>query len=620
MSESLKAEPEPPLLVVPASIEDVIAGFDSRTDVYSGMDVHSALCATRQALEAPTPSENAGAWAEVLAFGLTGTEHNEKPWETYFGPMGSGTRENGETVYFPDVTQADATILTHWKSRARSSNAPVLVARYADLVWDLGKLIANEKRDVAFARLAIDAYVATAKQDGRDAYDAFPDAKRALALSIQIDDATRRDAARAALLALHKRAVAESGMWWKAYDALEAQPKSGLTESERSGLIDDLEIVLACVADTSDQGRFDPHMVEGAANKLITHYRRTGRNSEVQRLHLAVAKAFEHFGSTGDAMLASMVLQTSMDAYRQAGMNADAERILRLIEKSNVASVAQMTRHEHVQEIPVEVVEEFLVHVVVDTKEGTFQRLAGEFLTKRAVIEEALKKSAKSSPLATMIPRSKLQGDRIVAHIGSLDDDPMGHLIEQTNMHLAFNAAWLRWALDRARERHAISADDITAWANRTGLFGDGRLLHEGVAAWMADDHIKAAHILVPQVEAGLRTLVGRRGRPTTKAHRKMKQARVVITMGDILFHEDTAPALGSYGPDIVLHFRTLYADPRGHNLRNDIAHGLLAVEHINAGTMLWIVHSLLLLGAWLKPEGEPSGDSAPTPDAAGLI
>jgi hypothetical protein len=615
MNEFNKSEAESQTIAVPASIEGVIAAFDNCTDSYSCMVVYSALCAARQALDAPVPAANKGAWAEVLAFGLTGTEHNEKPWGTYFGPMGSRTCENGETAYIPDATQADGTILTHWKARAHSSKAPVLVARYADLVWDLGKLIANEMRDVTFARRAIDAYLDTAKQDDRDEDDAFPDAERALALSIQIKDQSRRDAARIALLALHNRAVANSGMWWKAYDALEHQRMSGLTKTERDALIDDLEMVLVRASDTSDQGRFNPHKVEDAADRLITHYRRTGKNSEVQRLHLAVAKAFEHFGNMGDAMLSSMVLQTSMDAYRQAGMNADADRILRLIEKSNIASIAQMTRHEHRQEIPAEVVEEFLAHVIADTKEETLHRLAGEFLTMRSEIEKTLQESAKSSPLATIIPRSKLQGDRIVAHIGSLDDDPMGHLIEQTNMHLAFNGAWLRWALDHARERHAISADDVAAWANRTGLFGDGRLLHEGVAAWMADDHIKATHILVPQIEAGFRALIGRCGRPTTKAHPQMKQARVVVTMGEILFHEETATALGKHGPDIVLHFRTLYADPRGHNLRNDIAHGLLAVENINEGTMLWIVHSLLLLGAWLKPESDSSACAPDIPD-----
>jgi hypothetical protein len=603
MSESLHPAPDEPALVVPPDIEAVVADYNTRTDAYTVMDIYSALCTARQALENPTRSENSGAWAEVLAFGLTGTEHNEKPWGTYFGPIGSGTRENGETVYFPDVKQADAVILTHWKERARSAAAPVLVARYNDLVWDMSKLIAGERREVEFARRAIDAYLGAVRQNGRDAHDAFPDAERALALSIQIDDQTRRDAARAALLNLHKQAVLENTMWWRAYDALDAQPKSGLTQAERDDLVADLESVLLRCSDTSDSTKFNPHDVESAANKLVTHYRRVDKKDEIIRLHLAVAKTFEHFGSMADAMLASTVLQTSMDAYRQAGMPADAERILRLIEKSNVESIAQMTRHEHRQEIPAEVVEQFLAHVIADTKEETFHRLACEFLTIRAKMEEALKESEKSSPLATIIPRTKLKGDRVVAHIGSLWEDPIGHLIDETNMYLALTTPWLGWAMDRAKERHALEASDFEGWANRTGLFGDGVLLREGIAAWMAADYLKAAHMLVPQVEAGFRALVGRCGRPTTKSHPQMPQARMVITMGEILFNEETAPALGTHGPDIVLHFRTLYADPRGHNLRNDLAHGLASPGSLHAGIMLWVVQSLLLLGAWLKPD-----------------
>lgn len=616
MSESLHPAPDEPALVVPAGIQAVVADYNTRTDAYAVMDIYSALCTARQALENPTKSENSGAWAEVLAFGLTGTEHNEKPWGTYFGPIGSGTRENGEIVYFPDVTQADTVILGHWKERARNVAAPVLVARYNDLVWDMSKLIANERRDVEFARRAIDAYLSAARRDGVDVHDAFTDAERALALSIQIHDLARRDSARAALLNLHKQAISENKMWWKAYDALDDQPKSGLTEAERDGLVADLESVLSRCSDTSDAAKFNPHDVEGAANKLIAHYRRLDNREEIVRLHLAVAKAFEHFGGMADAMLASTVLQTSMDAYRQAGMATDAQRILRLIEKSNVESIAQMTRHEHRQEIPAEVVEQFLAQVIADTKDETFHRLSGEFLTIRSKMEEALKESEKSSPLATIIPRTKLKGDRVVAQIGSLWEDPIGHLIDETNLHISLTTPWLGWAMDRAKERHALKAADFADWANRTGLFGDGVLLREGLAAWMAEDYVKAAHVLVPQVEAGFRNLVGRSGRPTTKAHPQMPQARMVITMGEILFHGETAPALGTHGPDIVLHFRTMYADPRGHNLRNDLAHGLASAGSLNAGIMLWVVHSLLLLGAWLKP-GSDSNASSPSDGSA---
>lgn len=606
MSESLVQQPRPPGLIVPASIQAVIDGFESGTYVFTCMSVSSALSAARTKLADPSPEENQGAWAEVLAFALAaGAEHNEKPWGTYFGPMGSGAREDGGIVYFPDVRQADVAILQHWKERARGVKSPILSGRYNDLVWDLSKLIANEKRDVSYARRAIDAYLITAQEGGRDACDAFADAERALALSIQIDDLPRRDRARAALLALHGTAMAKNAMWWKAYDALEAQPKSGLTDEERDALVADLEAVLVRCADTSVPSRFNPHDAESAANKLITHYQRTNRAEELERLHLTVAKAFERFGSMADPMFAATVLQTSMEAYRQAGSKNDERRILGLIEKANEDSIAQMTRVEHREEIPAETIEQFLAQVVADTKNETFHRVAGEFLTARAEIEKILADSQKESPLATIIPRTMLRGNRVVAHIGTIWDDPVGHLINETNRYISLTTPWLGWALDRAREKHTLTPEDFAAWANRTGLFGDGALLREGLSAWIANDQVKAAHLLVPQVEAGFRTLVGRAGRPTTRAHPQMPQARMVITMGEILFHEETASALGKHGPDIVLHFRAFYADPRGHNLRNDLAHGLASAESLNAGTNMWVVHSLLLLGAWLKPATE---------------
>lgn len=605
-----KSEPLP--LAVPPSIEAVISEFDARASTFSCMDIYIDLCAARKALKEPTSGENAGAWAEVLAFGLAGTEHFEKPWGTYFGPMGSGT-ENGEAVYFPDVRQADTAVLVHWRRRAQSVTNPVLKARYNDLVWDLSHFIANEKRDVKFAHSAIDSYLDAACQKDRNEYDVFPEAERALTLAVQINDTFRRDAARKNLLNIHKQAIENNGMWWKVFDALEEQPRSGLTDEEREELIADLEGIIARVSDISSPENFNPHDVESAANKLLKYYRRAGRQDEIKRLHLTVAKAFEHFGGMADPMLASTVLQTSMDAYRQAGMNEEEARILRLIEKSNVESADQMIRHEITQEIPIEDIEEFLSQVIGDTKDKTFSWISAEFLVIRTKMEESLRNSAETSPLTSMIPAVMLKGDRVVAHIGSLDEDPLGRLIHQTNTHLSLVTPWLGWAIERAKERHSLSAEDITLWANRTGLFGDGQLLREGLMAWMNCDHVKAAHILVPQVEVGFRSLVGLYGRPTTKAHPQMRQARMVVTMGEILFSDETLQALGRHGSNIVLHFRTLYADPRGQNLRNDLAHGLISTESLNAGIMLWVIHSLLLLGAWLLPEGIPESETEPS-------
>ena len=53
----------------------------------------------------------------------------------------------------------------------------------------------------------------------------------------------------------------------------------------------------------------------------------------------------------------------------------------------------------------------------------------------------------------------------------------------------------------------------------------------------------------------------------------RVQGASVSINMGDILYSQDIFEALG---PDLTLHFVALYADPRGLNLRNELAHGLM--------------------------------------------
>ena len=594
--------PDSEALIVPPTIKAVIDHFEARTDLYTADNVHSALCDARKALKDPTPAENHGAWAEVLAFGLTERSHNEKPWGTYFGPTGSGTNADGETVYFPDIADADWAVLDLWVKRAQSVKSPVLLARYADLVWDLSQVIASRQRQVEFARSAIDAYLVIVTQQDRDLYDRFPWVERALSLAIQIRDTKRRDRARKALLALHREAVTGNSWWWKAFGIFERQQKSGVTDEEVAEIISDIEAVLARVSDTSSPEQFDPHATESAANKLIKYYRRQNKTDEVKRLQATIGRAFEHFGTMADALVAASVLPTSLEAYQQAGLKDDAKRILGLIETANADSIKLMTKVETKHEISRAEIDKFCSDIVGDTTEQAFVQIALQFMLKEDATQESLKETTKAAPLSAIFPKTVVQKDRVTAHIGSLEDDPMGHLISHAAQNVSLLSPWLGWALDHAKSTYGLTSEDLTLWANRTGLFGDGRLLHEGVAAWMSDDHIKALHILIPQIEFAFRSLLRGLGRTTTKAHPQMQQARMVITMGELLFNKETAETLGPRGQDLVLHFRTLFTDPRGMNLRNMMAHGELSIDAMHGAQTNWLVHAALLLGAWLKP------------------
>ena len=100
----------------------------------------------------------------------------------------------------------------------------------------------------------------------------------------------------------------------------------------------------------------------------------------------------------------------------------------------------------------------------------------------------------------------------------------------------------------------------------------------------------------MPQIEVGLRAIVSQMGKPVTKPHRNVKGVSVAIGMGDMLYSEDVRNGLGD---DLSIHFLALYADPRGFNLRNDLAHGLLGVNRMTMAVASRILHTLLVLGIW---------------------
>lgn len=91
------------------------------------------------------------------------------------------------------------------------------------------------------------------------------------------------------------------------------------------------------------------------------------------------------------------------------------------------------------------------------------------------------------------------------------------------------------------------------------------------MGAWYDGDLTKALHVLVPQIELGLRGIVAQSGKAITKAHSTVADTSVAIGMGDILYSETLKEILGI---DLALYFLAIYADPRGMNLRNRLAYG----------------------------------------------
>ena len=583
---------------IPPAIEEVIQSFDQMDAPFTVRDVHQALAKARRELQKPTEAENFGVWAEILAFVLVGNRTDASPWRTYFSPLASGTDEDGKPFYSPDIADANADVIRHWADRATGTKHPVLRARYADLVWEMTPVITGGRRDPEMARCAIDAYLSSATSSILpNLHERFEAALRALDLACLIHDQERTASARDLLLRLHREAVeAKKGLWWLAYDRLIQDKNAGVTDGDRQELVNSMEGLVLHFGDTSDPAKFNPHALEDAAKRLVQHYTRLGQYDDVRRLHTAIARSFEHFAGLGDAMIASSVLQTAVNAYRDAGLSEDSKRVRVLMQEKIREARTQMAPIVTEVKIPREDLDKFCAAIVDDDLGFTFVRLAVQFLPNKRVLEEQVSKTMEDAPLMAHMPQAIMADDHIAAKVGSVEDDPHGRLLQQTTMDLGLSNIWLEEALNKLFAKHAVAPEHFAGWANRLGIFEDMTFLLEGVRAWFAGDLVKAVHVLVPQAEGGLRGIVGQLGKPVTKAHPAVAGAGVALTMGDILYSKELTAALG---PDLTLYLLALYADPRGINLRNDVAHGLIKPGQITEHLVRLLIHTLLVFGVW---------------------
>lgn len=579
-------------IIVPASLEAVIQKFDAATSPFSDYVVSSDLSSARQALQNPTTEENLGAWAEVLAFAFS-EQREGSVWGTFFGPRATMQDKDGNTFYSPGIDDTPPEVVAHWAARARNLKHPMLKARYADLAWDMAVAIGKSKRNPDDARLAIESYLAAIPVT--DVHEQVRSGIRALDLAQMIGDQPRSAAAKDALINLFRASMKKPpGMWWVPFDRLIDDKRTGVTEAEHNELIVGVEGLVTSHANVKES--FDPHRCGDSVQRLLPIYRRQQKFDDIKRLHEVVARVFEEAASRADAMLAAAFLQTALENFEAAQLKDEAKRIRILMQKAINDSQEQMQPICHEITIKKDDIESFVDKVVVDKLGDSLANIAFAFVLKREALGQQVKDLEENAPLYAMINQQIMADDRVAATIGSVKDDPFGRLFEQAKMSLAFANIWMVHSFQRLVEKHKIDVEHLASWANRHKLFDDMGLLIHGLHAWFQGDHVKAVHLLVPQVERGLRKIAGEIGLPVTKTHPNVKGTSVAINMGDILFQPQIADALGE---NLTFHMQALYSDPRGLNLRNELAHGLMDASDFQEHTSNLVVHSLLMLGLW---------------------
>lgn len=172
-----------------------------------------------------------------------------------------------------------------------------------------------------------------------------------------------------------------------------------------------------------------------------------------------------------------------------------------------------------------------------------------------------------------------------------------GFMNEQARVHRHFTVhAVLAPAIRMMRDEHVIDEDAIELAIKDSALVPDGHLslFVKGVRAGFQFDFSMALHLLVPQVENGLRHVLEQSG--VVPRNIDTDGVEDVWLLGRILDHEKLREILDE---DMLYELRTLMAGRLGPNLRNSIAHGLLNESALNGEMsfyLWWVIVRLICL------------------------
>ncbi len=594
-----------PIVILPA-VAKRLAELEASLSPFDPAELSGQLDQLVGADAKLTDEERLGCQAEILGLRFCAVRGDDRgPWDSYFGPIFSGQREDGEMAYFPDARAISHEIIEYWKARSERTPHPGLRARYADLALEIGRIWNREHRSEtpielsrSLTQRSIDAHLKAVNASllGSE-HQSWESLDRALDLALFIHDAERIKRAKGCAYkhCRRQRAAGESGYWWRLDSMVWNRKGLDLTESERDELIAWLDEALATHSDISDEKRFDPHQAQTAADRLQRWHNKLARPERGIDAIKRAGAAFEAIAAKTNALTATAWLQDLSTRYRQAKLMSDAARVDAAIKARSAEAEESMTRREVKIEIPQAEMDRWLDALLKDSLELALGRIAAHMMTSEERLMQMVEDWAANAPLHAHIAMNIMGENGFTrATIGSIKDDMPGRVLNVAATLIGNLAPWLHMALDRAKKQWSLDAEALFAWLAQSPLFPPSAqgLLKEGIDAWFAEDHVKAVHLLVPQVEAALREWLSALGE-SPMTHDSRAGGFKVIGMGDVLRSEAFKEHVH---PTLIHHLRAFYTEAKGLNLRNRIAHGLASPESLNRGAANWVIHSLLAI------------------------
>jgi hypothetical protein len=581
------------------TLTEILNSFDKSSG--KTFDEHDIASELKQLIPKDTSKIEMDLRAELMAFEFVEDyPNNETSWGTYFGPLFVINNNDGTATESPSIKLVTTEIIEYWTKRAYESQHPILVARYSGLVWDFQNKITGTKPNHKIARLYAQALIDTSisKTYRREVY-VFKKIERALEISSALNDDVLIENCKHSLIAFEKDNSQDTkpGLWGYCYDLLIGNKKVKLSKEEEEGIINELENKLNRLTTSVDEGsKIDPWAAEAAADRLAQYYSKKGKFDDVRRVILKVGKAFEHIMSEASSMQASGWTEHLYRLYSKFNLKEEAAAALLKIRELGPKVSEELKPISHSMDIPREEIERYVNSMTEGSIEEFLKRFVFNYIPQKEEVKKQLFQLAKAAPFQFMIGQS-LQDEkgRVLATIGSLENDLEGHIVRQVSQSLTFSSLFIHIIIEKAKEKFPLTKSDILKYIETSPIIDRSRfpIIEESLNAYFNNDFLVFTHLVIPQIEEAMRNLVELAGGNVLK-DAKRGGGFQLKTFDEILRDSKLVQVVGE---DFATYFRILFTDQRGWNLRNNVFHGLASPSAFNNQTGHRLLHSLLCLG-----------------------
>lgn len=473
---------------------------------------------------------------------------------------------------------------------------PEYRARILDVLW-------LRRRDPTAARAAVDAYLQSGSrlEDPEHWVQSLHRYERALRLASQVE--VKGELPKKVLRHLEARVLHYDGS-----DSLYFTAKSlELLADFAFGDLRPLAEIAGRVAQASRSvGNFDRARTYFAVQARLLKAAKDPAAAETARVERAecLSEEAKVRQRAGGAIAAHHFLQQAVSEFRERpSLRGRLPELQRRLAAAGEAALQEMKPISVEIDIsgPVKVSQQAVTGLSIEDALFTFATLI-PLINPAKLREEALAHIS-AHPLQALIDAQMF--DAAGRHVGTRPSisttDPeqqeaavVGFMEELARHHRGpYVAGYIVPALRQVLEEHDIEESTLDA------LIGDSPLIHpdrkalflRGLIAGFRWDFVTALHLLIPQVEQGLRTMLNDQG--VVARNMSADGIEEVWSYERILSHSISATTLGA---SLIYELQSLLVARLGANFRNLVAHGLLSADAFESETALYLWWLLLRL------------------------